>query len=92
MEEAGKVIRLEGDSAKDTINLAKAVYATATPTPHDPFKLGDNPLGPFDKGKSLGFTLRQWLAASGIGIYSVDNENAQLELSFKNQLSYPINL
>ena len=83
-EEVGKAIRLEGDKAKDPLNLAKEVYATSVATPHDPFKLGANPLGPFDKGKSLGFTLQQWLAASGIGIYSVDNENAQLELSFKN--------
>jgi len=83
-KEAGQVIRVEGDNAKDPLNLAKTVYATAAATPHDPFKLGENPLGPFDEGKSLGFTLQQWLAASGIGIYSVDNENAQLELSFKN--------
>ena len=83
-EEAGKVIRLEGDAAKDPANLAKTVYAIAAATPHDPFKVGLNPLGPFDKGKALGFTLQQWLAASGIGIYSVDEENAQLELSFKN--------
>ena len=83
-ETATKVIRLEGAAAKDPANLAKTVYATAAPTQHDPFKVGENPLGPFDKGKSLGFTLGQWMSASGIGIYSVDNENAELELSFKN--------
>ena len=80
----GKVERLEGPSAKDPQNLAKIVYAAALPIPHDPFKVGSNPLGPFDEGKSLGFTLGQWLSASGIGIYSVDNSNSQLELSFKN--------
>ncbi|MBI2656480.1 hypothetical protein HYX03_01960 [Candidatus Woesearchaeota archaeon] len=83
-ETATKVIRLEGDAAKDPANLAKEVYATAAPTAHDPFKVGPNPLGPFDKGKSLGFTLQQWLSASGIGIYSVDDGNAEMELSFKN--------
>ena len=55
-EEAGKVIRLEGDAAKDPANLAKTVYAIAAATPHDPFKASSNPLGPFDKGKALGFT------------------------------------
>ena len=81
-ETATKVVRVEG--VQDESNLAKQIYAVATAAPHDPFKLGENPLGPFDKGKSLGFTLGQWLSTSGIGIYSVDNENAELDLSFKN--------
>lgn len=84
VEAVEKVVRVEGDKAKDPAVLAKEVYAAATPTEHDPFKVGSNPLGPFDKGKPLGFTLQQWLGASGIGIYSVDGETAQLELSFKN--------
>ena len=83
-KEIGKVVRIEGAAAKDAANLAKTVYAAAAPTQHDPFKIGENPLGPFDKGKSLGFTLGQWMGASGIGVYSVDDENAELELSFKN--------
>ena len=83
-KESEKVIRLQGDAAKDPSNLAKEAYAAAAPTQHDPFKAGENPLGPFDKGRSLGFTLQQWLSASGIGIYSVDNGNAELDLSFKN--------
>ena len=62
----GKVVRLEGQNAKDPANLAKTVYTSAAPVPHDPFKVGSNPLGPYDEGKSLGFTLGQWLAASGI--------------------------
>lgn len=79
-----KVGRIEGEMAKDPINLAKTVYAAATPIEHDPFKVSKNPLGPFEKGKSLGFTLGQWLAASGIGVYGVDGGNAELDLSFKN--------
>ena len=81
-EKAGQVVRVEG--TPDEATLAKEVYAAATATPHDPFKVGENPLGPFDAGKSLGFTLKQWLDASGIGIYSVNKDNAQLDLSFKN--------
>lgn len=80
----GKVVRIEGDQAKDPANLANTVYAAAAATSHDPFKVGENPLGPFEKGKELGFTLEKWLAASGIGIYSVDGENAEMELFFKN--------
>lgn len=82
-----KVIRLEGDAAKDPKNLDKMVYAADASTEHDPFKVGANPLGAFDKGKPLGFTLKQWLDASGIGIYSVDDDDAELDLSFKNLVS-----
>lgn len=82
--ESTHVIRVEGAEAKDPATLAKEVYAAASPAQHDPFKVGQNPLGPFPKGKSLGFTLEKWLSAGGIGIYSVDGENAQLDLSFKN--------
>lgn len=83
-KETGKVVRVEGSNAKEPVTLVKEVYATATPTAHDPFKAGENPLGPFEKGKELGFTLQQWLSASGIGVYSVDGENAELDFSFKN--------
>lgn len=80
----GKVIRVEGDQGKDPQILAKEVYAAAIPTAHDPFKVGENPLGPFDEGKKLGFTLGQWLAATGEGTYNVDRGNAVMNFSFKN--------
>ena len=79
----GQVIRVEEIQAKEPSNLAKMAYASSMPTVHDTFKVGQNPLGPFPKGSALGFTLEQWLAASGIGVYSVDGENAEMELSFK---------
>src|SRR3989338_1794410 len=82
--EPTEAIRVEGAEAKDTANFAKEVYAASAAVQHDPFKAMENPLGPFPKGESLGFTLEQWLSASGIGIYSVDGENADLELSLKN--------
>jgi len=84
---ATQVVRVEGSEAKDPANLEKMAYAAATPIPHDPFKAGTSPLGPFSKGKPLGFTLGQWLSASGIGIYSADGENAEMEFSFKNLVS-----
>ena len=83
-KKAEKVERLEGAAGKDPANLAKEAYAASSPVAHDPFKAGQNPLGPFDAGKSLGFNLGQWLSASGIGIYSVDGGNSSLDLSFKN--------
>lgn len=78
----GEVIRVEGEQGKDPQILAKEVYAAATPTAHDPFKVGENPLGPFDEGKKLGFTLGQWLAATGEGTYNVDKGNAVMNFSF----------
>ncbi len=83
----GMVYRVEGAQAKEPNILAKQVYASAKPIEHDPFKLGKNPLGPFDKGKALGFTLEQWLSATGDGTYSFDGNFAELELSFKNLVS-----
>jgi hypothetical protein len=81
-EDIGQVVRVEGELSEET--LAEEVYATAAATGHDPFKVTENPLGPFDGGKSLGLTLQQWLDASGIGIYTVNKDNAEIDLSFKN--------
>lgn len=80
---SGQVARLESDKAKDPSNLMKMLYASASPTPHDLFKTGEKPLGAFPEGKPLGFTLEKWLSAGGIGIYTVNGENAELELSLK---------
>jgi len=82
IEGSDKVFRVEGP--QDEKNLAKTVYAAAEAVEHDPFKVGENPLGPFDKGESLGFTLGEWLAATGSGTYEVDNDEAELDLSFEN--------
>jgi len=84
MEGSNEVFRVEGDDARDPENLAKTVYAAAEATEHDPFKVGENPLGPFEKGASLGFTLEDWLAATGSGTYEVDDDEAELDLEFEN--------
>ncbi|MCX9074393.1 MAG: hypothetical protein OIN88_07000, partial [Candidatus Methanoperedens sp.] len=78
-----QVVRVEANDTRDPAILAKMVFATATTTPHDPFKLGSNPLGPYAKGASLGFTLQQWFAATGSGTYTVDGDNAEMKLSFQ---------
>ncbi|MBI3384683.1 hypothetical protein HY030_00640 [Candidatus Gottesmanbacteria bacterium] len=79
---ASEVWRLEAVDALKPENMKKMVYSTAAMTPHDPFKIGARPLGPFAKGASLGFTLDDWLAASGSGTYSWEGDKAQLNLSF----------
>ena len=78
-----QIIRVDEDVAKDQDMLAKTVFAGAVAIAHDPFKMGQNPLGPFQKGKSLGFMLGEWLAATGTGTYIIDGENAKLDLSFQ---------
>lgn len=87
MEGENQVFRVEGEDAKDPKNLAKTVYAAAEAVEHDPFKVGENPLGPFEKGESLGFTLGDWLAATGKGTYSVDRDTAKLDLTFEKLVS-----
>lgn len=79
-----KVVRVEGEEAKDPENLKKQTFAAANMIEHDPFKLGPNPLGPYAKGKPLGFTLEQWLDANGSGSYSVDEDRATLDINFEN--------
>ena len=77
------VMRVESKSALTPSILASMVYAAATVVPHDPFKLGANPLGPYYKGDPLGFTLGQWLAARGSGTYAVSGDEAELDMAFQ---------
>ncbi|MBI2040388.1 hypothetical protein HYT18_04940 [Candidatus Microgenomates bacterium] len=75
-----QVVRVEGDTAKDPKILAQKVFAAKEAVPHDPFKVGLNPLGPYPKGKALGFTLEDWLSAEGSGTYIIDGDTASLDL------------
>ncbi len=79
----GQVMRPDVNDSKKAENLAKTVYATATATAHDAFRLSKKPLGPFAKGKSLAFTLGEWLAASGTGTYTEPDGDAEMLLSFQ---------
>ena len=80
-ESKNQVFRVEGEVSEE--DLEKTVYAAAEAIKHDPFTIGDNPLGPFEKGASLGFTLGDWLAATGEGFYTVDGDEAEFELEFE---------
>ena len=79
---ANRVFRVEEDDTEKPEILNKRVYAAATTVAHDPFKLGQNPLGPYPKGKSLGITLGEWLSATGTGRYVTDGTSAELNLAF----------
>lgn len=78
------VFRIEKAEISDPKKLSKSVYATAKATEHDFFKIGSSSLGPFTKGKSLGFALSDWLLATGSGSYSVVGEEASMSLVFGN--------
>ena len=80
-DDSSQVVRIEAEDAKDPATLAMAVFGTKEVVEHDPFKLGESPLGPFDKGDSLGFTLGEWLAGGGSGSYTVDGDRATLDFS-----------
>ena len=78
------IFRVAGKSALTPSILARKVYAALTIVPHDPLKLGPNPLGPYYKGEALGFTLGQWLAARGSGSYTQTADHAALSLAFQS--------
>lgn len=81
-DDSRKVVRI-GDEASVSGNLAKNVYSSGNAIEHDPFKLGPSPLGPFTIGKDLGFSLEEWLAATGTGTYMVDGATTQLDLNLQ---------
>ncbi|MBI4173654.1 MAG: hypothetical protein HY519_02950 [Candidatus Aenigmarchaeota archaeon] len=81
VERNNSVYRLEAREAAASI-YATPLFAAAQEANHDPFKLGANPLGPYPKGKPLGFTLGDWLAGAGSGSYAVDGQTAGLNLRF----------
>lgn len=60
------------------------VYASSVKVAHDPFQLGNNPIGPYPKGAELGFTMGEWLAGTGSGTYTVIDDKAEIDVSFEN--------
>ena len=77
------VVRVDADEATSSESLKKIVYSAATSVGQDMFKTGTKPLGPFEKGKSLGFTLGDWLAASGSGTYAINDDKIDMSLLFE---------
>jgi len=63
--------------------LAQPLYSAATEIELD-FVEAPFDVGPYPKGKPLGFTLEEWLAAAGRGTYTVRGNRAVLDLTFEN--------
>lgn len=78
------VRRIEANDLTSEDILSQNLFATAEETEHDPFKTGSNPVGPFEKGKSLGLFLGDWLSAEGVGSYNVQGNEAIIVINFKN--------
>ncbi len=72
----GQVYRV---TAADTDQKAP-LFATAGPIRHNPFDPKVN--GPYDKGKALGVTLGQWLAATGSGTYTCSSGAGTVQARF----------
>ncbi len=75
---SGKVYRV---TAADT-DMNAPLYAAAATIRHNPFD--PNGLGPYDKGRSLGMTLGQWLAAKGSGTYMCSGTEGTVTARFEN--------
>ncbi len=61
------------------------LYAAAAAVPENPFNPKD--LGPYKKGRALGITLGQWLAATGSGTLDCRSGTGTLTASFKKLVS-----
>lgn len=79
----GQAFRLEASEATQPANLSLPVYKSAQMVEHDPFKMGQTPLGPFTLGEALGFTMGDWLAGTGSGTYTVNGDNAKINLTLQ---------
>lgn len=74
---SGQVYRV---TAQDK-NMSAILFAAADPIKHNPFDAKD--LGPYKKGRALGITLGQWLAATGSGTYACTNGQGRINVTFK---------
>ena len=75
---SAEVVRVTPETADE----GAEVFHTAHPVRHDPMNL--NAIGPYPKGASLGFSLGDWLSASGSGSYSCTGGEGHLQISFEN--------
>lgn len=82
---SGQVFRVTGQDK----NMSATLYAAAEPIKHNPFDAKD--LGPYKRGRSLGITLGQWLAASGSGTYACANGQGRINVTFKNLVPNGVN-
>ncbi len=76
---SGQVFRVGKDEA--VRHAESPVYRTTRPVNHAPFSPKKN--GPYPKGASLGLSLGDWLAASGIAKHTCTNGAARLQAVFR---------
>ncbi len=74
------VYRVGPDGAK--AHLASPLYAAASAVAHNPFD--PDAVGPHPKGRSLGLTLGQWLAAEGAAEVRCDDGRGTVAARFSN--------
>lgn len=63
-------------------DLKVPLYATRGPIPHNPFSA--DAIGPYEKGRSLGLDLGDWLSAKGEASYVCEDNQGTLEASFEH--------
>lgn len=61
-------------------NMKAPLYFPAKPVAHSPFDPKD--MGPYPKGKPMGFTLGDWYAAKGGGTYTCSNGQGIIKMKF----------
>ncbi len=87
-EGGSDVYRIDGSAIADFKEAP--VYAAREAIEHDPFVLGEEPFGPFPKGAFLGFTLEEWLAGTGHGTYTIQEDQAELDITFENLVPHGV--
>ncbi len=73
---SGDVFRVTG-ADKD---MNAPLYAAEASVKHNPF--APEAVGPYKKGRALGFTLGQWLAATGTGTYACRDGQGTVQANF----------
>ena len=79
-------MRLAPEETEDEANLAREIFIAGEDVGHDPFSVGEAPLGPFALGDSLEMTLGDWLSAEGSGTYRAVGNHGEVSLSLENMV------
>lgn len=79
--DANMVVRPEGEITEAMLN--EPLYTVPFNNPPDFFEEPFD-VGPYPADAPLGFTLGEWLAATGTGTYTVEGDTAVLDMSFEN--------
>jgi hypothetical protein len=77
---SGEVFRVTVEDNADFLN--QPVFTVASSVHHDP--MNKEAIGPYAKGQELGFTLGEWLGASGTANYNCADGKGAIEASFEN--------